>query len=862
MHRIVESAMSQDNCGRAAEEIVSLAKFPQENPSPVLRISGDGEILYANKASSPLVNAWRCGKGGPLSGQWYQIVLDALSSGRSRQAELECEEKVFSLTFAPVADSHYVNVYGLDITERKRTEEELKRSRDHLDRVLNSMYEGVVVIDPNFNIRDANTCFLKQHAVNREEAIGRHCYEITHCLDEPCSGAEHACPLREVLDTSQPATTEHVHQASDGRQIIVEIKAFPLLSEDGRVDAVVELVHDITERKRAEKELLETSRLNQKLLDSMPCLMFLLRSNSREIVASNEAAAKVGAVPGEKCFAAWAKREDPCPWCLAPSVWATGEPQQREVEAFDKAWDVHWIPVGQDLYLWYASDITDRKWAEEEIAKLAKFPAENPNPVLRISRDGEIVYNNDAARSLLAPWDCRQGEAVSGQWRRIVSDTLRTGRSRQIEIDCCDRVFSLTFAPVSESNYVNIYALDVTGLKRAEEERRELEAQFQQAQKLESLGVLAGGIAHDFNNLLVSILGNADLALRALSPVSPGRPTVEEIKKAAIRASELTNQMLAYSGRGWFVVQPLNLNELVQEMGHLLQVSISKKVGLKYDLVEDLPAVEADAAQIRQVVMNLITNASEAIGEGSGAIVVATGVMDATRDYLSKACLDDNLPEGQYVYLEVSDTGCGMDEQTITKLFDPFFTTKFAGRGLGLAAVLGIVRGHRGCVTVESQVGKGTTFRVLLPRSEKPVEAMPEHPAAVSLKQWRGEGTILVADDEESVRKVAKTMLEDGGFRVLLAGNGQEALEVFRQHADEILLVLLDMTMPEMDGQETFREMQRVREDVKVILFSGYDEQDTTSRFAGNSLAGFIQKPFGFDALMRKVRQVLAPPQT
>ena len=400
-------------------------------------------------------------------------------------------------------------------------------------------------------------------------------------------------------------------------------------------------------------------------------------------------------------------------------------------------------------------------------------------------------------------------------------------------------------------------ARDITDRKESEQQRLDMERQLQHAQKLESLGVLAGGIAHDFNNLLVGILGYADLGLAEVSELSPARRSLGEIRKAAVRASELTNQMLAYSGKGRFVVRPIDLNELVREMTHLLEVSISKKTVLRYDLAEELPAVEVDATQMRQVVMNLITNASDAIGDRSGGIILSTGVMEVDRKYIDTTYLSEDLPEGYYAYLEVSDSGCGMDAETRQRIFEPFFTTKFAGRGLGLAAVLGIIRGHRGAVKVYSEPGKGTTFRVLLPCSEKSIESLaPEGPSAAE-EGWKADGVVLVVDDEESVRSVAKMMIERRGFVVLTAADGQAALDVFRQRPDEIALVILDMTMPRMNGEETFRELRRIRPGVRVLLTSGYNEQDATNRFAGKGLAGFIQKPFQMDKLLAKVRDIL-----
>ncbi|MDX9975348.1 MAG: response regulator, partial [FCB group bacterium] len=359
----------------------------------------------------------------------------------------------------------------------------------------------------------------------------------------------------------------------------------------------------------------------------------------------------------------------------------------------------------------------------------------------------------------------------------------------------------------------------------------------------------------DFNNLLTGTLGHADLALLDLLPDSPAYDSLRHIETAARRAAELTKQLLAYSGKGRFVVTSVNLSTLIQEMVHLLEVSISKKCIVEYECAPELPAIEADASQIRQIIMNLIINASEAIGDQSGLITVRTRAMHCTREYLSQAYLDENLPEGQYVCLEVIDTGCGMSETTRTRIFDPFFTTKFTGRGLGLAAVLGIVRGHHGAIQVTSEPGVGTTFRALLPASLR-------LPAEVELSRrarptWKSKGLILVADDEETVRRLARKMLENAGFTVLTANDGQECIEIFVQHAAEIRAVLLDVTMPRVDGREAFYRLQAMRPGVPVILSSGFNEQDVTHHLEGTGLVGFVQKPYVTQELLQVLRHAL-----
>ncbi len=393
---------------------------------------------------------------------------------------------------------------------------------------------------------------------------------------------------------------------------------------------------------------------------------------------------------------------------------------------------------------------------------------------------------------------------------------------------------------------------DVTERKRAEEEHRLLQAQVQHSQKLESLGVLAGGIAHDFNNLLTAILGRADLALHDLPPASSAEGHILELVKAARRAADISRQLLAYSGRGRFVVQVLDLNAAVRELSDVLQVAISKKAMLTLNLAPDLPGIEADPVQIQQVIMNLIINASEAIGDQSGVITLSTGTLVGGRPHSEQGWLNEPLPEGPCVYLEVADTGVGMDAATLSRLFEPFFTTKFTGRGLGLAAVLGIVRGHHGAIQVHSEPGQGTSFRLIFPAAQRPAESANPIPV---LSEWRGSGTVLLADDEQMVRDLAQRMLERLGFRVLTASDGKQALQVFQANADEIVCALLDLTMPRMDGVETLRELHAIRADLPVLLSSGYDQADLGQRIAG--AGGFVQKPYELAELSRKVEDLL-----
>ena len=411
--------------------------------------------------------------------------------------------------------------------------------------------------------------------------------------------------------------------------------------------------------------------------------------------------------------------------------------------------------------------------------------------------------------------------------------------------------------PATNAPLLLLSVTDITERKWAEEKRLQMERQMQQTQKLESLGVLAGGIAHDFNNLLTIILGNASLALDEMPPASPARDSLKAIEATSLRAAELCRQMLAYSGKGRFVIENIRMNDLIGEMISLLKASISKKAILNLNLKEPLPPLRGDPSQIRQVLMNLVFNASEAIGEHGGVITISTGMMECSNEDISEIYLDDNLTEGLYVWLEVSDTGCGMDHETQRRIFEPFFTTKFTGRGLGLSAVLGIVRGHKGALKVYSEPGRGTTFKVLFPAAESDRPLVPQSSSNTQHSDWKGAGTVLLVDDEESVRNLGNRMLERLGFKVLIAVDGQQALETFRELHNEIVLVILDLTMPYMDGEETFRELRRIDQKVRVIMSSGYTESEITPRFAGKRLSGFLQKPYTLDTLTQRLRDVL-----
>jgi signal transduction histidine kinase/CheY-like chemotaxis protein len=382
----------------------------------------------------------------------------------------------------------------------------------------------------------------------------------------------------------------------------------------------------------------------------------------------------------------------------------------------------------------------------------------------------------------------------------------------------------------SDEDVIGGTVMDIT-------DRKQSEAALLQGQKLESLGLLAGGIAHDFNNLLAALRGNLDLAQSKLPGDSQVSTYVAKSEKIIDKAANLTRQLLAYSGKGKFQLKPMDLTLQVKEMGHLLSVSISKKVKLHYDITEGLPAIIGDTSQIQQVVMNLVINASEAIGDPGGFVQIRTGLKTLGDTDPGGLYTGQGLVPGPYVFLEVQDNGHGMDTRTLERIFDPFFTTKFHGRGLGLAAMLGIVKGHKGGITVDSEVGRGTTFRILFPSTG----TAPEKPSPATLGNgYRG-----------------SDILEHLGFEVVLAADGQEGLERVQEHRGALRMILLDLTMPRMNGIQCLRALRAVDPLVPVLMTSGFSETECTVELAGLSLSGFLQKPYSLASLKTKMREIL-----
>jgi PAS domain S-box-containing protein len=476
------------------------------------------------------------------------------------------------------------------------------------------------------------------------------------------------------------------------------------------------------------------------------------------------------------------------------------------------------------------------------------------------TEDGTIIYSNEHFAGMLkVPLEKVTGNSIMS----LVSDEDKARLealfklanavriSEEIKLRAPDGSEVPTYLSINtvpaDHTHVTIVAIDLTERKRAEAESRSL-------QKLESLRVLAGGIAHDLNNLMVAIMGNAGLALHALPPGSPAWEYVADIEKSTEKVTNFSKQILSFTSKVPPKKEPVQLNDIVNDTAHFLMASISKRVEIDYSLSDDLPAILAEPQNMQQIVMNLIINASDAIGDNKGTIKVSTGKMYADRKYLD-SLYKNGVPEGEYVYVEVADTGCGMSPETRKRIFEPFFTTKFTGRGIGLSAVFGIVNAHGGTIALESEGGCGATFKVLLPVPENPVEAAATK--TVSEDVWHGKGTILVCDDEKDSLLMAKKVLEGAGYNVLTAMDGAEAIKIFNKKKDSISAVILDLIMPHVRGDEAAKEIRKIRPDVNILLLSGYHEIDLSEIGNGQGNTATLEKPYKITKLLRAVQDIL-----
>ncbi len=639
-----------------------------------------------------------------------------------------------------------------EVDERKQAEEDLRKSKNFLQSIIDGFPESLMVINPDYSIALANRS-VRESIREKEQAVNcLNCYQINHNLNTPCDEAEYPCPVRQVLATKAPARVTHTHHyKKDGNEIIVDVIAVPLLDDAGNVIQIIQSSRDITERKQAEEERIRLS---------------------------------------------------------------------TAVEQADEAMTI----VGSDGIIQYVNPVSEQ--------------------LMGYSRD-ELIGKNmlDFERS------SDQQQRYKEIWEAINRGSVWGGHVTEKKKDGSNCKLYVTVSPVRDqsgkiTSFVSI-GRDIT-------KETELEEQLRQSQKMEAIGTLAGGIAHDFNNILAAIIGYTELSLADSLDGKTVRSNLEQILQSSMRARDLVKQILAFSRRSGHERKSLELHSVIKEAVKLLRASIPTTIDIRLDTNVQDATVMADPTQIHQVIMNLGTNAADAMQENGGVLEMKLSQVALNAETV-KAFHD--LQPGTYVKLAVRDTGPGIDPSVVDRIFEPFFTTKKIdrGTGMGLAVVYGIVKSHGGDITVESEAGKGSTFHVLLPKAEN---AIKEKKAGVKSLPT-GNEHILFVDDEDVLVDVGKKILESLGYNVIAEKRSAEALETFRNDPDKFDIVITDQTMPDMTGYDLAKELIRIKPDVPIVLCTGFSENVSSEKAKAVGIKEFLMKPINRKNMAETIRKVL-----
>ena len=764
-----------------------------------------------------------------------------------------------------------------DDTERIASENALRRSDERFRLLFNSIQDAVFVHGLRRDglpgrFLEANEVACKRLGYTREELSQMSPLEI----DAPDTVARVSDAMKKLKQNGS-ATWEGAHIARDGRRIPVEISNH-LFTLEGK-ETILATVRDISERKLVENALRESEEKFRTIVEttsewiwglstggvhtySNPAVEMILGYTPEYLIGKS-----IGTLMHEDDWATIARK---LPICVKERKgWRDLVVRWRHKDGSFRFLESNATPVlngyGEVVGFRGADrDITDRKLMEDRLRMSEEYyrtlVETSPDAIIIIDPGGYVSFvsprayelfavppANSAIGSSVLDWVPAGGRsAATAMFQQSLTERMKLS-SFEIELLRHDR--STFWAEISSSVLLSSKG-DVRGqllICRDVTDRRETEHALRQAQRMESIGILAGGIAHEFNNLLQAILGQAHIALSKIPGGNAGRANIEKAEKAAERAADLTRQLLAYSGQGRLTMKPVEVNAMLQENLHLFAIAVPKNVSIELEPSDQPLFIKGDSTQVQQVMTNLVINAGEAYGVHGGAVLLKSsfrtiGVGEVGQWTRAGAEIDP----GEYVVLEVKDQGCGMDPEITARIFDPFFSTKFMGRGLGLAAVLGIVRGHRGALQVESEKGTGTTFKVAFPRTE---QIMQSDQSQVPRSGQTADRTVLLIDDEEVVRDVFAETLTDAGWNVLAAADGESGIRMFSEHPGRIALVVLDLSMPGMDGAETLRNLRQVDPAAKVVLSSGYGEEEAMSRFEGLGLSGFLQKPYQWGRL-------------
>ena len=679
----------------------------------------------------------------------------------------------------------------------------------------------------------------------------------------------------ESLTGNELTILETTHVNAQGKPIPVEVSC-SLIELDGKPFSF-SVIRDLTTRIKAEEAIRQNEKIFRELVENLPVGAVYIKGN--EIWLNRAAEQLTGyAVSEIGTLKNWFEKLYPGRSQEVEDLYLTDRTSQsrkpvivplRRKDGQIKHIEFSGIRVGDDE-LWLLYDVSEQLATSQALVDQNQLLQTlfDHLPVMAATFDASGIYQN-ANRLIEETLGCRlNGLSV----KEIIEALIEDPETRLKAAEFVARgTTEWEYFPIKTRNGIKLdtewkisrlpnglnmgIGRDVTEQYQALNQQKQLEEQMWQAQKLETIGVLAGGIAHDFNNLLTAMLGNVGLALRIIPPDSPAVRKMKEVELAIQRAADLTRQLLAYAGKGKYVVEPIDLSGLITKMAHLFQTIVSKKAYFSLNLVTDLPPIQADASQIQQVIINLLTNASEALEEKEGEIQLSTGLCTLTDQEIKSLFFYGNLRTGEYLFLQVKDSGVGIPPDQVQSIFDPFFSTKFTGRGLGLAAVLGIVRSHNGGIQVYSQPGEGTEVTIYFPKYEIAFETIRS--SKTPTFDWQSSGTILVIDDEAEVRMLLQDVLEELGFDVLLAQNGMEGLTMFEQNQQDLRLVFVDYSMPRLGGNEFVAESKKLSKTVPVVLMSGYGEAEMSKHLDAASDVYLLEKPFSVNRLTGFLRKVL-----
>ena len=788
----------------------------------------------------------------------------------------------------------------LGITEIKRLEKELRRSEEKYRQITETSQDWIWSFDVHENYTYSNIAVDSLLGYKPNELIGMNFFELIHPDDHHLGRAV----LEDCVEQKRGWRNVIVRQLHrDGSVLMFESSAAPIIGQDGELEGFIGIDRDVTERVKLQAEARKKAELPKLMLEkiSLPIGVSIGVSQHADYLNQkwtdlfgytlddipNVAAwwdlAYPEATYRDRVSSEWNKRVQ-----NAMENKAEIEPMITSVcckDGTERTIEWHVNSTG-DWNIVHGVDLTDHKRMERELRlsreKFRELTETAPDWIWEVGIDGRVLYSNPAVEQVTGYraeelMDRMAPEFIHpdnlGELKALISKCIKTRSGWHghigywIHKDGSIRVLEAGGVPLlDENNRVTGFrgiARDITERKQLELEKLEVQQKLLHAQKLESLVVMAGGIAHDFNNLLMGIMGNIELVMSDSNIDPMMRRRLESALKASERSAELSTKMLIYSGSGAYIPADIDLKKLLSEMTGELEFLLPKSATLNIDIDEKLPLIRGEVGHIKRLITNLATNASEALGDLPGHVVISVSSMDCDEPFLSQSRFRENPVPGKYVCVEVSDTGCGMEEDVIQKLFDPFFTTKFWGRGLGMSEVLGVVKGHGGAIHVDSSVGQGTTVRVLLPAvaehvKSHPASTMDAPPQYETPESATHRKTILVIDDEDMVREMVTERLDILGYKSLTAVDGEQGVQVYKDRFNEIDLVLMDFMMPRMNGVEAFERLLEIDPDVKVILSSGYAEDTVNSMCGDRKPSGILQKPYRIEILREELGRILS----